>query len=380
MKSKANVVIIGGGINGTGMAYNLAKRGIEDIVLYEKRYLGAGASGRNGGGVRQQWTTKENILLAKRSVKIFEKLAGELGWNLLFQQGGYLIPAFSEEEEQQFKKNINLQNSLGVKSRYLTPEKAQRIVPMLNIEHIYGAAFNQTDGTLYPFAPVWGYARAARKMGVEIHQNTEVLDIRRDNNTIKSVVTNHGEIAAPIVVNVAGAFSRDIAKMAGIELPNRPYRHEIMVSEPLKLFLKPMVISFKHGIYFSQSMRGEIVGGIGLEEPSSYNIQSSPEFLEVFAKTLLQFIPSLRYVKLMRQWAGLYDVTPDAQPIMGDVEGVDGYYHLNGFSGHGIMISPAMTQMLTDLIVDGKRDPLMENLSLQRFAEGEVVKEAYVVG
>ncbi|MHA2233688.1 MAG: NAD(P)/FAD-dependent oxidoreductase [Candidatus Hodarchaeales archaeon] len=243
MKTKANVAIIGGGINGVGMAYNLAKRGIEDVVLCEKNYLGSGASGRNGGGIRQQWTTKENILLAKEGVKSYEKLAGELGWNLLFRQGGYLIPAFSEEQERQFKENIKLQNLLGVKSSYLTPEKAQQIVPMLNIEEMYGAAFNKSDGTLYPFAPLWGYARAAKRMGVEIYPRTEVEDIRLDSSKIRSVITNHGEIETSVIINVAGAFSRNIAKMVGLNLPNKPYRHEIMVSEPLKFFLKPMVIS-----------------------------------------------------------------------------------------------------------------------------------------
>jgi sarcosine oxidase subunit beta len=381
MKTKANILIIGGGINGTGMAYSLAKRGIEDIVLCEKGYLGSGASGRNGGGIRQQWTTKENIILAKESVKIYENLAGELGWNLLFRQGGYLIPAFSEEQERQFKDNIRLQNSLGIKSRYLTAEQAQKIVPMLNTEEMYGAAFNNTDGTLYPFAPIWGYSRAARKKGVEICQNTEVINIQTDNGRIKSVVTNHGEIETPIVVNAAGAHSRDIAAMVGVGLPNNPYRHEIMVSEPLKPFLQPMVISLTHGIYFSQSMRGEIVGGIGLpDEPSSYNIKGGTEFLELFAKTLLQLIPSLKFVKLMRQWAGSYDMTPDANPIIGDVEGIEGYYHLNGFSGHGVMISPAITRIMVDLIIEGKRDPILENLLLNRFSDGKIVKEAYTVG
>ncbi len=381
MNEKAGVVIIGGGINGVGIAYNLAKKGYTDVVVLEKDYLGSGASGRNGGGIRQQWSTRENIELAIESTKMFEKLHEELDTEFEFIQGGYLVLAFTDEEITQFKKNVKLQNELGLNSVYISPEEAKEIVPKLNILKVKGATFNGTDGIIYPFPVVYGYARAARKMGVDIREHTTVTDIVTDGKEITAVKTDKGTIETDTVVNAAGGWSTEIAKMAGVELPNRPYRHEIMVTEPFAHFLDPMIISFHHGIYFNQAAHGNIVGGIG--NPKEYpgiNQRASLWFLRTMAKTLVEFIPNFSAVNMIRQWAGLYDTTPDAQPILGEVPEVDRFFQVNGFSGHGFMVSPVVDKVTAELILGETPSMNIDRLKVTRFEGMDLEKEYSVVG
>jgi sarcosine oxidase subunit beta len=379
MKDRAEVVIIGGGVTGCGIAYNLAKKGMTDVVLLEKNFLCNGASGRCGGGIRQQFTTETNIKLAMGSVRLFEHLSEELETDIEYDQGGYLIIAY-EDEIEQFKKNVKLQNRLGLNSKFIAPEEAREIVPLLNIEPIAGATFCQTDGHANPFKVVHGYAIKAKEMGAEISKFTEVTNIETKDNHITAVKTSKGKIKTSTVVNAAGAYSRDIASMVGVELPNKPYRHEILVTEPIEHVLHPMIISFKTGIYFSQQKCGSIIGGIGdPEEPSSYNISGSLGFLKRMAKTMIELVPSFGHLNVLRQWAGLYDVTPDAQPILGWTEGIDGFCQANGYSGHGFMIAPKVTELIAELIIDGKTTMAIDDLNLKRF-EGEITGEAYVVG
>jgi len=380
MRNKAEVVIIGGGITGCGAAYNLAKKGLTDVILLEKNFLSSGATGRCGGGIRQQFTTEWNIKLAMESVKRFEKMNDELGVDIEHVQGGYLVITDDEKEAEEFKKNVKLQNKLGLDSKFITPSEAKEIVPYLNEDNILGATFCQSDGHAYPFRVVQGYAKKAEEMGVDINKFTEVKGIKKENNRIKSVVTDKGEIKTNIVVNAAGAYSGDIANMVGIEMPNKPFRHEILATERYKHILDPMIISFKYGIYFSQQRHGEIVGGIGdPDEPSSYNIKSSLEFVERFTEALGKIVPAFKNLNIVRQWAGFYDVTPDAQPILGYTEGVDTFIQANGYSGHGFMLAPRVTELIAELIVDGKTSMPIDELNLKRF-EGETVGEAYVVG
>ncbi|MBU7012544.1 MAG: FAD-binding oxidoreductase [Theionarchaea archaeon] len=379
MKEKAEVVIVGGGVTGCGIAYNLAKKGMTDVVVVEKEYLCYGASGRCGGGIRQQFTTEANIRLAMESVRLFEQLSEELDTDIEYDQGGYLIIAYQDEVEQ-FTKNVQLQNSQGLESKFISPEEAREIVPLLNIEPIAGATFCQTDGHANPFKVVHGYAKKAQEMGVRIHKFTEVTDIETDDGQIKGVKTTKGTIKTDTVVNAAGAYSRDIASMVGVELPNKPYRHEILVTEPLEHVLNPMIISFKTGIYFSQQKCGSIIGGIGdPEEPSSYNVSGSLRFLKRMAKTMIELVPAFGHLNVLRQWAGLYDVTPDAQPNLGWTEGVDRFCQANGYSGHGFMIAPKVAELIAELIADGKTSVPIDGLNVKRF-EGEITGETYVVG
>ncbi|MBU7032730.1 MAG: FAD-binding oxidoreductase [Theionarchaea archaeon] len=379
MKESAEVVIIGGGVSGCGTAYYLAKKGVTDVVILEKNILCNGATGRCGGGIRQQFTTEANIRLAMESVSIFEHLSEELGIDIEYDQGGYLIIAY-EDEVDQFKKNVVLQNSLGLESRFISPEEAREIVPNLCIDSIAGATFCQTDGHANPFKVVQGYSEKAQKMGVSIEKRTKVTGITCEEGCITAVRTTRGTIRTGTVVNAAGAYSRDIAQMVGVELPNKPYRHEILVTEPIEHILDPMVISFKTGIYFSQQECGAIIGGIGdPEEPSSYSMKGSLRFLKRMTRTMVDLVPAFGHLNVLRQWAGLYDVTPDAQPILGWTDEVEGFCQANGYSGHGFMISPKVTELISELIVDGKTSMPIDDLNLARF-EGEITGEAYVVG
>ncbi len=381
MSETAGTVIIGGGVNGLGTAYHLGRMGYTDIKVIEKSYVCSGASGRNGGGIRQQWTSKENIKLAIESRKMFEKLEDELDTDVEFKQGGYLVLAFTEEEIDQFKDNVRKQNDLGLDTKFIIPGEAKEIVPELNIDRVKAATFNDTDGTIYPFTVVNGYAKAVREMGIEIQEHTEVLDIEREGKEIQSVKTDEGEIKTDTIVNAAGGWSHEIAEMLDVDLPNRPYRHEIMVTEPYAPFLDPMVISFHHGIYFNQSMHGNIVGGIGNpDEKPGMNNRSSLWFLRTMADTLTEFIPRFKGVNMIRQWAGAYDTTPDGQPILGSVPEVERFFQLNGFSGHGFMVSPMVDKLTAELVLGETPSMDIERLNVTRFEDMELEKEGGVVG
>lgn len=381
MTLKRGIVIVGGGVNGLATAYNLARRGVKDVVVLEKGYIGSGDTGRCGAGIRQQWGLEENIVLAREAIKIYEKLSGELGFNIFFRQGGYLVLVFDEEEREIVAKAIPLQNRLGVPTRLLSVAEVVERVPGINTEGLLGAAFCPTDGMAYPYAVLWGYAEAARRLGVEIKVHTRVTAVTRRNDWTYDVATAKDTYNTPVVVNVAGARSREIGAMIGIEIPTKPVRHEIAVTESLKPFLGPMIISPEKGFYFSQSLRGEIVGGIGdPNEPSSYDTKSSPDFLFRYASALREILPPLGKARIIRQWAGHYDMSPDHRPILGAVEGHKGYYHACGFSGHGFMLSPIVARLLAELITTGRTSLPIEALGLARFAKGEITKDPYVVG
>ncbi|UCH82830.1 MAG: FAD-binding oxidoreductase [Candidatus Latescibacterota bacterium] len=381
MTKTADIVVIGGGVNGLSCAYNLAKRGVKNIVVLEKGYIGVGSTGRCGAGVRQQWGLEENIILARESVKIFENLSGELGFNTFFRQGGYLILITDEHEHEIVAGTLPLQNRLGVPTRLLDTKEIAELVPGLNLDGVIAAAFCPTDGFCYPYAVLWGYAEAARRRGVTIEVNTEVINVEARADGTYTVSTGTTAYQTPVVVNMAGAKTKDIAAYLGITIPTQPFRHEIAVTEPLKPFLDPMVISLKKGFYFSQSIRGEIVGGIGDEhEPSSYQTGSSPEFLLRYAKAIRDTFPALGKARIIRQWAGLYDVSPDARPILGGVDGKPGYFHACGFSGHGFMLSPVVARLMSELITTGCTSIPIDGLNLARFDGGPVTKDPYVVG
>jgi len=376
----ANIVIIGGGIVGCSLAYNLALKGVKDIVLIEKDFICAGSTGRCGGGIRQQWSTPSNIKLAMESVKIFEGLEKELDYPTEYKQGGYLIPVFKEEFVSQARKNVELQRQCGLNVEILSKEEVKKMVPALNVSDIKLATFCQKDGHANPFLVTQGYVRKARSLGVELRLKEEVKDIKVQNSEVKSVITDKEEIFTGCVVNAAGGYSGRIGNMAGLDLPVKPFRHEILVTEPVNNFFDTMIISFDFNIYFRQALHGAILMGHGTEgEPEGYNEKSSAEFAMAISKKAVYLMPVLKNVNIVRQWAGLYNVTPDAQPILGDVDEVKGYYQAIGFSGHGFMLAPRVAQIMADFIVDNKKHEIITSLSLKRFESGELVKDVNVV-
>jgi len=382
----ADAVIVGGGVNGLAMAYELSKRGMKNIVVLEQAYLGSGSTGRCGGGIRQQWTTEANIRLAQESVAAYENLASELSLHTFFRQGGYLMVTDDAAHLDGLREAVALQNRCSVPTEYMQPEECLKVVPDLDISNVKGATFCPKDGTAYPFSVVWGYARACQRRGVKIYIRTEMKDVKLEGDRVVGVTTSRGDIATPLLINCAGPWSRTLADKVGVKLPNKQERHEIMVSESCKPFLDPMVISISNGIYFSQSMRGEIVGGIGdadephWDSPEDFDTRSQLRFAVRFAKALIGYYPPARTMRMMRQWAGMYDVTPDHRPILGGVKGLEGYQHVCGFSGHGFMLAPMAASRMAQTITSGEPDEIVDSLSLARFENGDVVADAFVVG
>jgi len=379
---RARVVIVGGGILGLALAHNLAIRGETDVVVLEQGYLLAGATGRNGGGVRMQWGTGINVELARRSIELMRGFAREFGINLWLRQGGYLFLAKSAEVARRLEKSVAVQNAIGVHTQLLSPDAASQHVPDLSLAGVELAAFNPDDGVVFPWAFLWGYANSLKKHGVPIETFTKVTGLRRSGGTITHVETNRGDIACDTVVLASGAWSPEVARLADVTLPNQPHRHEICSTEPLKPFLGPLVSVLDSGIYFSQSMRGEIVGGMGDPlEPAGLEMGSTLRFAARYASALGELIPNVGPVKVLRQWAGCYDVTPDHNPVMGRTPGVGNLIQLNGFVGHGVMMAPAVTERTAEWMLGrAPHDELFTRFNLQRFIDGRLERESMIIG
>lgn len=381
LADSAETVIIGGGIMGLGIAYQLAKRGRSNVAVLESSYLASGASGRNGGGVRMQWSTEMNIQLMQQSIALCRDFASEMGINIWLRQGGYLFLARTPEERTRMERNVALQNRCGVPTRMLEPRELLRIVPELNLDGLLCGCFNPRDGVVFPWPFLWGYANRAVALGVKLHTYTKVVGIDPLPGGGFLVHTSKGNIRADRIINAAGAWSPQVAKLVGITLPNHPHRHEILSTEPLKPFLKPLVSLLSTGLYFSQSMRGEIVGGITVPD-DSHGIQLGSRllFLEKIAAELVALMPRLAGVKVVRQWAGPYDVSPDGYPILGTPDSVPGFYLACGFVGHGFMMAPVMANLYADLLCGGPRHPIFDRCLLRRFDQALTDREEMIIG
>lgn len=391
---EAEVVVIGAGIMGLAIAYNLARLGAENVLVVDRSYLCGGASGRNGGGIRAQWSSETNVRLMQESIRMCRDFASTMKINVWFRQGGYLFITRTKERSAGLEASVKLQNECGLPTRMLTPAEARKVVPELDVNGIEAASYNPDDGVVFPWPFVWGFAKGAEKLGVRVSTFTEVLGFETKGSAIEAVVV--GPVGKPggrrsgapsvrvrtrKVVNAAGAWSPAIGAMLGVSLPNVPHRHEICSTEPLKPWLKPLVADLTDGLYFSQSTRGEIVGGVGQSRvPHGHNQESSHAFLGRYASALTRTCPVLGPVKVLRQWAGLYDLTPDQNPIVGPVDEVEHFYQASGFMGHGFMMAPIMGKVLAEAIMTPKPSELLERWSLSRFRTGKLLSEAMIIG
>ena len=369
---KANYVIIGAGISGCSIAYELAKKGIKDIIVFDKSYLTSGATGRCGAGVRQQWGTKLNCELAKASIEFFETAKEELEYDgdIEFKQDGYLIVACTEEEDKQFTKNVELQNSLGIPSVKLTKEEAKKIVPHLDINKIISATFCNTDGHLNPFTTTEAYYLAAKRLGVKFYFREEVKEIIVDKGKIKRVITNKSVVETNNVINAAGGYAREIGLLAGIDIPVYSEKHEILVTEPIEEMQGPMVMSFSKNIYCQQVPHGSFI--MGRSDPyieKNHSITSSWQFLDEMAKTVCDLLPPIGELRVVRQWAGLYNMSLDRQPIISNLDELEGFYLACGFSGHGFMFGPMTGKLISEIVLGEEPSFDITELSLNRFKE-----------
>lgn len=381
-KNTAEVVIIGGGISGCATAYYLAKEGVTDVVVVEKEFLASGSTGRCGAGVRQQWGLKMNVLLSKESIKAYETLNEELdtGMDIEFKQEGYLMLAYTEKMVEQYKKNVELQKSLDIEVELITPAEAREIVPYLNTDGLLAATFCPTDGHINPFITTNSYAEAARRLGVRFMPYTEVTGIEVDQGKVVAVETTKGKIYTNKVLNASGGYSREVAALAGVKLPTHPERHQILVTEGVAPVQGPMVISLHHGIYCQQTPHGSFIMGFGdPNELKEHVITSTWHFLEEMAAKILPLLPPLAELRVVRQWAGLYNMSPDAQPILGEVPDLQGFYNAVGYSGHGFMLGPVTGRLMAELMSGQQPHLDIAPLSIERFEKGELLREPSVV-
>jgi len=367
---KANIVIIGSGISGVSIAYNLAKKGVKDIIVVDKSYISSGSTGRCGAGVRQQWGTLMNCKLAKASIDFFENAQKILKYHrdIEFKQEGYLIVAQDEEEHIQFKKNVILQNSVGIPSKQVTKDDAKTIVPHLNIDVIHSATFCNTDGHLNPFLMTDAYFVAAKKLGVKFFFYEEVKEIIVDNKKIQKVITDKHIFETHKVVNAAGAFAKEVGDLVGIKIPVYSENHEILVTEPIEKIQGPMVISFKKNIYCQQVPHGSfIMGRSDKFVEKNHDISSTWKFLDEMSKTVVNLLPIVGELRVVRQWGGSYNVSPDRQPIISDTKEINGFYMAVGFSGHGFMFAPMTGLLLSEIILNEPTSINIKDLHIDRF-------------
>lgn len=382
-----DVAIVGGGIMGLAIAYELAMLGITNVAVFEAGHLAAGASGRNGGGVRQQWSSAMNIQLMQESVALCRSFASRLHTNIWMRQGGYLFLTTTQARLQRMEKNVALQNEHGVATRMCSAKEAAEIVPELNTQGIVGACYNATDGIVFPWPFLWGYAAAAAAKGVSIATFCPVTAIEPGADGFL-LQTARGPYWANRVINASGAWSGKVAELVGLSLPTWPARHEIFSTEGLKPFLQPMVSVMDSGLYASQSLRGEIVGGIthagrfdeSLSAARQIALGSQFHFMQSMGQALTQLIPRLGSVKVVRQWAGPYDHSPDGSPLVGQMPGMPGFYVCCGFVGHGFMMAPVVAKHYAAHLAGTADHAMFTAWRPGRFADGETVNEDWNIG
>jgi sarcosine oxidase subunit beta len=380
LQDRYDVVIIGGGVHGLATAYYLARdHGVTDVAVLEKNYLGSGGSGRNTAIVRSNYRTPEGVPFYRESVRLYEGLSKELGYNVFFSQHGHLTLAHSERSVNGLRERAERNQILGVDSRLIWPDEIKKLVPALDVSDrprypILAALYHPPGGIIRHDAVVWGYARGADRRGVHIHPRTEVTGIRVENGAVTAVETSRGTIKTGMVVNCTAGWCSTIARMVGLELPIVSHPLQAFVTEPLKPFLNAVIVSATLHAYVSQSDRGELVAGAEVDPYASYSQRSTLPFLESTAQHILELMPALAEVKVLRQWAGVCDMTPDFSPIMGFTP-VTGFVHDVGWGTYGFKAGPISGKTMAELIATHKTPPLIAPFSLERFYRGELVGE-----
>jgi sarcosine oxidase subunit beta len=380
LKGSYDVVIIGGGVHGLAIAYELARRGVTDVAVLDRSYLGSGASGRNTAIVRSNYRTDEGVAFYDESVRIYERLSGELGYNVLFSQHGHLTFAHTELAIAGLRVRAEVNQLNGVDSRVIGRGEIRELVPALDLSDrprfpVLAALYHPVGGIIRHDAVVWGYARRAHQLGVHLHPDTEVTAIDVEGGRVIGVRTTRGAIRTGTVINATAGWASTIAGMVGVRLPIVTHPLQALVTEPLKPLLDPVLVSATLHVYVNQTDRGELVIGSEIDPYTSYSSRSTLPFMESAASHVLELLPCVANVRVLRQWAGICDMTPDYSPIIGPVPEVSGFWVDVGWGTYGFKAGPVAGRRVAEGIATGRVPDIIRPFAIERFAEGRLIGE-----
>ncbi len=382
MQTTADAVIIGAGIMGCATAHALAERGLTRIVVLERDAIGRGATADAAGGIRQQFSTATNVRLATYSVRVWESFQERFGLEIGLRQQGYLFLLTGPGEESVFRRNLALQQRLGVPARWVTPAEIAEINPYVVLDDILGGTFCPEDGWCDTYTATMGFAQAARRLGVEIREETAATGIHVEGGRVTGVDTGQGTIVTPLAVVCAGPQTRLVGALAGVDIPIDPYRRMSFITEPFDRLppTLPMTIEFASGLYFHPESGGFLFGMGNRDEPSSFVKTVDEEWMVTNVEALVARAPAFEDANVMRGWAGFYEVTPDDNPVLGFLGEPAGLAVAAGFSGHGFMQGPAIGVCMAELILDGAaRTVDISAFRPSRFTEGAPAQEYNVI-
>lgn len=378
----AEIVIIGGGVMGLSTAYHLAKRGAKGIVVLERLpFLGQGATGKCAGGVRHQFGTEINVRLSLASLKLLDEFEAELGQAIDLRYCGYLFLLTRPTDVNIFQHNVALQRSLGVETEWLSGDEVRQRVPLLHAPDVLAGTFYQRDGLADPNGVVMGYANAARRLGVKIFTEVAVTGVEVASGQVRGVQTSVGTISARTVVNAAGPWAAQIGAFAGVELPIVPIRRQMLTTSPLAALPTnfPFVIDFAQNLYFHREGEGLLTGMSNMAQAPGFDDGVDEAWEATHLEAATRRLPVLEQARRVAHWAGLYEVTPDAHPIMGTTP-IENFYVCAGFSGHGFMHGPICGKLMMEVIWNGRAGTLdIAPLALERFVNGKEIREYNVI-
>ncbi|HEV8682481.1 MAG TPA: FAD-binding oxidoreductase [Actinomycetota bacterium] len=379
----ADAIVVGGGVMGASTAFHLAGRGVRDVVLLEREpQLCAMSTGACAGGIRHQFATETNIRFSIESIRMLERFQEEPGQDVGLRLCGYLFLLTEPADVEQFQANVALQHRLGIETRWLGPEELAGLLPLLNLDGVLGGTFCERDGLADPHGVTQGYAVGARRLGARILTETPVTGIRRDGERITGVETPRGTIDTSVVVNACGAWAPELGRMVGVDIPIEAIRRQMAVTAPIPSLPPdfPFVVFFKDSLYFHREGQGILTGKSNPAETPGFKLTVDPEWEQVHLAEAVERMPLLADAGLLSRWAGLYEVTPDAHPILGRIPTVEGFYVMAGFSGHGFMHGPIAGKLMAEEIVDGRAHTVdIDPFRYDRFLVGELHPEYNVI-
>ncbi len=382
MRTRADAVVIGGGIIGVAVAFYLARQKYGQIVVVEKEpFLGAGSTCKAAGGIRAQFSNAVNIQMSMLSEQCFVRFKEEVGYEALYDQVGYLFLMTSDEEVKEFTAHHALQRSLGLNAVLLKPEDIPQYAPHVRLDDVKLGTFCKDDGLGDPNEFLSGYEHAIRDMGVEIAMETAVTGFAMNGRKTMGVKTSKGDIACPLVINAAGAWAGEVGKLAGADVKVLPYRRQIVTTGELD-FIKPyfpMVVDVASGLYCHKESKGMLLGWADKNVKPSFDVSIDPDYTDAILERALDRIPQLETAEIANKWAGLYETTPDHRAIIGWEPSVEGMFLVTGFSGHGFMHAPAAGIVTAEMVAGKKPSIDISSLSPERFGQGAMVEETNVI-